>query len=87
MATRAAKYTGAEREWFSCTFHEEPSGWRKAGSWYNNQAPGRVGNWYNANKKWLGATGPAPSGTQYGQWRGVGYGMPVPEVAVGDVEE
>ncbi|CAM5243731.1 hypothetical protein SALBM135S_01479 [Streptomyces alboniger] len=70
------KYTGAEREWFSCTFHKKPSGWKKDGSWYNNQTKGRVGNWYNANKKWLRATPPAPYPAPYGQWRGVGYVKP-----------
>lgn len=71
-----SQYTGAEREWFSCTFHKKPSDWTSGGSWYNNQTPGRVGNWYDANKRWLGSTPPAPYGTKYGQWRGVGYVKP-----------
>ncbi|MFH8980120.1 hypothetical protein [Streptomyces varsoviensis] len=69
-------YTGAEREWFSCDFHKKPSGWTSGGSWYNNQTKGRVGNWYDGNKKWLGSTPPAPYGTKHGQWRGVGYVKP-----------
>ncbi|MFJ9797121.1 hypothetical protein [Streptomyces sp. NPDC101145] len=69
-------YTGAEREWFSCVFHKKPSNWKSGGSWYNNQTPGRVGNWYSPTKKWLGSTKPAPWGTKYGQWRGVGYVKP-----------
>ncbi|MFG2557136.1 hypothetical protein [Streptomyces sp. NPDC048581] len=71
-----ANYTGAEREWFSCTFHRKPSGWTSGGSWYNNQTRGRVGNWYNANKEWVGSTPPAPYGTKHGQWRGIAYVKP-----------
>ncbi|WP_208030009.1 hypothetical protein [Streptomyces cyanogenus] len=71
-----AGYTGEEREWYTCTFHKKPSSWTSGGSWYNNQTPGRVANWYDANKRWLGSTPPAPYGTEHGQWRGVGYAKP-----------
>ncbi|MFD5697003.1 hypothetical protein [Streptomyces lasiicapitis] len=70
------EYTGDEREWYTCAFHKKPTNWRSGGSWYNNQTRGRVANWYDINKRWMGATPPAPSGTKYGQWQGVGYAKP-----------